>query len=221
MQILLDALLIAVFALFVFRGFSRGLARSVFRLGRMILSFAITALLGSSFSRWINQCFVYPRVYQTVHGRLTQLATDVSSTSGGSLEAFVGRLPKAFRQYVDLSSIEPSAKVNTVVEAWSHTVTEGLSRVVSTVLGFVLLFALSFLALTVVIAVVGRLVRLPVIRTVDKLLGLGGGIISGMIAVWILALVLGALFSLTGHEDVLDRSLLLRLFTGGKERIFN
>ena len=46
MQILLDALLIAVFALFVFRGFSRGLTRSVFRLGRMILSFAITALLG-------------------------------------------------------------------------------------------------------------------------------------------------------------------------------
>lgn len=221
MQFLLDALLLALFGLLVFRGWSRGLARSVLGLGRTILSFVVTVLFGSSFARWLNEVFVRPRVYSAVHGRLSHLASDVSATSGGSLGEFASRLPKAFRPYVDLADIDPTEKVSTLVEKWSHTVAGGISKVVSTVLGFVLLFALSFLALTIVIAVVGGLTKLPLIRTVDKLLGLGGGILNGMIAIFVLTLVLGALLSLTGHEDILDRSLLLRLFTGIKERIFS
>ena len=220
MHALLDALLVSVFALFVLRGYSRGLSRSVLGLGRTVLSFAVTALLGSSFARWINQGFVYPRVYSSVHERLSHLASDVTSISGGGLEALADRLPKVFCQYVDLANIAPTEKVSAVVEEWSLTVADGISKVVSTVLGFVLLFLLAYLALTVVMTLVGGLVRLPVIRTVDKLLGLAGGVISGLIALFVLTLVLGALLSLTGHEDVLDRSLLLRLLTGLKEGIF-
>ena len=220
MQFLLDALLLAVFGLLVFRGWSRGLARSVLGLGRTILSFVVTVLFGSSFARWISERFISPRVYQTVHGRLSRLAADVSTTSDGSLEAFVNKIPKVFRQYLDLEFIDPSARMSVLVEKWSRTVTDGISKVASTVLGFVLLFALSFLALTIVIAVVGGLVGLPVIRTVDKLLGLGGGVISGAVAVFVLSTVLGAVCSLLGQEDAVENSLLLRLFTGLKERVF-
>lgn len=221
MHILLDALLVSVFALFVLRGYSRGLARSVLGLGRTVLSFAVTALLGSSFARWLNEVFVRPRVYSAVHGRLSHLASDVSATSGGSLGEFASRLPKAFRPYVDLADLDPTEKVSTLVEKWSHTVAGGISKVVSMVLGFALLFLLSYLALTVAMTLVRGLVKLPIIRTVDKVLGLVGGVLSGLIAIFVLTLVLGALLSLTGHEDILDRSLLLRLFTGIKERIFS
>ncbi|MBR6782907.1 MAG: CvpA family protein [Clostridia bacterium] len=220
MQIVLDILLTAVFALLVFRGWSRGLARSVLSLGRLILSFVVTALFGSSFARWINERLVNPRVYRTVFGRFSDIASDVSVTSGESVEAFVNRIPKVFRQYVELDSLNPSAKINVLVEKWSLTVTDGISRVVSTVLGFVLLFALSFLAFTIAIAVVGGLAKLPVIKTVDKLLGLVGGILSGIVAVFILSVILGAILCLMGHGEIVENSILLRLFAGLKERVF-
>ena len=220
MQILLDALLMAVFAFLAYRGWRRGLARSVLGFSRMILSFVVTALFGSSFARWINEGFINPRVYSAVHGRLSDISLEISSTSEGGAEAFAERLPKMFRQYVELDSIDPTAKVSSLVEKWSHTVADGISKVVSTVLGYALLFLLSFLALTIVMMVVGGLAKLPVIRTVDRLLGLAGGILSGMIAVFILSVVLGAILSLTGQEDILDGSLTLRLFTGLKKRIF-
>ena len=220
MQILLYALLMAVFAFLAYRGWRRGLARSVLGFGRMILSFVVTALFGSSFARWINEGFINPRVYSAVRGRLSDISLEISPTSEGGAEAFAERLPKMFRQYVELDSIDPTAKVSSLVEKWSHTVADGISKVVSTVLGYALLFLLSFLALTIVMMVVGGLAKLPVIRTVDRLLGLAGGILSGMIAVFILSVVLGAILSLTGQEDILDGSLTLRLFTGLKERIF-
>ena len=220
MHILLDALLISVFAFLAYRGYTRGLARSVLRLGRTVLSFAVTALLGASFARWINQGLVYPRVFSSVHERLSHLASDVTSTSGEGLEALAGRLPKVFRRYVDMASIAPTEKVSAVVDAWSRSIAGGISKVVSMVLGFALLFLLSYLALTVAMTLVRGLVKLPVIRTVDNVLGLAGGMLSGLIALFVLTLALGALLSLMGQEDILDRSLLLRLFTGLKERIF-
>ena len=220
MQFLLDALLLALFGLLVFRGWSRGLARSVLGLGRTILSFVVTVLFGSSFARWLNEVFVRPRVYSAVHGRLSHLASDVSATSGGSLGEFASRLPKVFRRYVELDSTPPSTHMNVLVDEWSSAVTDGISKVVSQLLGFVLLFALSFLALTIVMTLVGGLTKLPLIRTVDKLLGLGGGILNGMIAVFVLSTVLGAVCSLLGQGDMVENSLLLRLFTGLKERVF-
>ena len=220
MHILLDALLISVFAFLAYRGYTRGLARSVLRLGRTVLSFAVTALLGASFARWINQGLVYPRVFSSVHERLSHLASDVTSTSGEGLEALASKLPKVFRQYLEMDAIAPTEKVSAVVDTWSRAIAGGISKVVSTVLGVVLLFLLAFVALTVVMTLVRGLVKLPIIRTVDKVLGLVGGVLSGLIAIFVLTLVLGALLSLTGHGDVLDRSLLLPLFTGIKERIF-
>lgn len=221
MHVLLDVLLVAAFGFLVVRGWQRGLTASILSMGRRILAFVITALFGSAFARWMNETFIYPRVYASVHERLADMAAEVSATAEGSAEAFADRLPKVFRQYLEMDAIDPTEKVSAVVDAWSRSIAGGISKVVSMVLGFALLFLLSYLVLTVAMTLVRGLVKLPIIRTVDKVLGLVGGVLSGLIAIFVLTLVLGALLSLTGHEDILDRSLLLRLFTGIKERIFS
>ena len=220
MQLVIDILLIAVFGLLVFRGWWRGFVKSILSLGRLILSFVITILFGSAFSGWLDEKFVNPPVFESVFKKFSDIAADVTSTAEGSVDALVEQIPEGFRGYLDLEAVDPTAKIDALVEQWSHTVADGISKVIATVLGFILLFILSFLVLTVVIFIVSKVAKLPAIKTVDKLLGLVVGIFSGAVAVIIISIILGAILGVVGQGELVENSFMLRLFSGMKGLIF-
>ena len=151
MQTVIDILLIVVFALLVFRGWWRGFMKSILSLGRLILSLVITILFGSAFAGWLDEKFVNPPVFDAVFEKFSDIAADVTASAEGGIDALVEKIPEAFRGYLDLETVDPAAEINALVEEWSHTVADGISKVISTILGFILLFVISFIVLTVVI----------------------------------------------------------------------
>jgi uncharacterized membrane protein required for colicin V production len=219
MHLALDILLISVFAMFVFLGWRRGLFKTVCSVGRLILALAVTFLFGSAFGRWLDGRMINTRVYASVSETFSNAADDVTATAEGGVDALVERIPEAFRGYLDLTAIDPAAEIHELAEQWSRTVADGISRVISSVLGHLLLFALAFIALTAVIFLVRGLVRLPVIRTVDQLLGMALGAVSGMLAVFFISVILGAFLGALGQGDVAEGSAVLRLFSGAKDLI--
>lgn len=221
MQLVIDVLLIIIFALLVFRGWMRGFMKSVLSLGRLILSVLITILFGSAFAGWIDATFVNPPVFDTVFKKFSDIAAEVTATAEGGIDALVEKIPEAFRGYLDLESIDPASEINALVEEWSHTVADSISKVIATVLGYILLFALSFILLTVVIFIVGKLAKLPALKTVDKLLGLAMGAVSGVVTVIFISVILSALFGVFGQADVVEGSFMLRLFSGLKDALMS
>ena len=220
MQLVIDILLVIVFALLVFRGWRRGFMKSILSLGRLILSLVITSLFGSAFAGWLDVKFINPPVFEAVFKKFSKIAADVTASAEGGIDALVEKIPNAFRGYLDLESVDPTAEINALAEEWSHTVADGISRVISLILGFILLFAISFVVLTIVIFIVGKLAKLPAIKAVDKLLGLVVGLFSGAVAVIIISIILGAILGLVGRGEVVEGSFMLRLFGGLKDLIF-
>ena len=220
MQLVIDILLIVIFGLLVFRGWWRGFMKSVLSLGRLILSLVITLLFGSAFSAWIDEKFVNPPVFEKVFRKFSDIAAEVTASAEGGIDALVEKIPETFRGYLDLETVDPTAEINTLVEEWSHTVADGISKVIATVIGYVLLFVLAFIALTVVIFIVSKVAKLPAIKTVDKLLGLVVGIVSGVVAVIFISVILSAILGVIGQEAVVEGSFMLRLFAGVKDLIF-
>lgn len=220
MQFVLDILLIVIFGLLVFRGWWRGFMKSVLSLGRLILSLIITILFGSAFAGWIDAKFVNPPVFESVFKKFSDIAADVTASAEGGVDALVEKIPEAFRGYLDLEAVDPTAEINVLVEEWSHTVADGISKVIATVIGYILLFVLAFIALTVVIFIVSKVAKLPAIKTVDKLLGLAVGIVSGLVAVIFISAVLGAILGVFGMGDVVEGSFMLRLCSGVKDLLF-
>jgi uncharacterized membrane protein required for colicin V production len=220
MQLVIDILLIVIFGLLVFRGWWRGFMKSVLSLGRLILSLVITIVFGASFAAWIDAKFVNPPVFEAVFKKFSDVAAEVTASAEGGIDALVEKIPEAFRGYLDLETIDPAAEINSLVEQWSHTVADGISKVIATVIGYILLFVLSFIVLTIVIFIVGKLAKLPAIKTVDKLLGLVVGIFSGAIAVIIVSVILGAILGLIGQGEIVEGSFMLRIFGGLKDLIF-
>ena len=220
MQLVIDILLIVIFGLLVFRGWWRGFMKSVLSLGRLILSLVITIVFGASFAAWIDAKFINPPVFEAVFKKFSDIAAEVTASAEGGIDALVEKIPEAFRGYLDLESVDPTAEINALVEEWSHTVADGISKVIATVIGYILLFVLAFLVLTLVIFIVTRFAKLPAIKTVDKLLGLVVGLFSGAAVVIFTSVILSALLDIFGQEALVEGSFMLRLFSGIKELLF-
>ena len=220
MQLVIDILLIVIFGLLVFRGWWRGFMKSVLSLGRLILSLVITIVFGASFAAWIDAKFVNPPVFEAVFKKFSDIAAEVTASAEGGIDALVEKIPEAFRGYLDLETLDPTAEIDALVEQWSHTVADGISKVIATVIGYILLFVLAFLVLTLGIFIVTRFAKLPAIKTVDKLLGLVVGIFSGAAVVIFISVILSALLGIFGQEALVEGSFMLRLFSGIKDLLF-
>lgn len=220
MQLVIDILLIVIFGLLVFRGWWRGFMKSVLSLGRLILSLVITIVFGASFAAWIDAKFINPPVFEAIFKKFSDIAAEVTASAEGGIDALVEKIPEAFRGYLDLETLDPTAEINALVEQWSHTVADGISKVIATVIGYILLFVLAFLVLTLVIFIVTRFAKLPAIKTVDKLLGLVVGLFSGAAVVIFISVILSALLGIFGQEALVEGSFMLRLFSGIKDLLF-
>ena len=220
MQLVIDVLFMAVFAIPVFRGWRRGFTKSILGLGRLVLSLVITILFGSAFAGRIDEMFINPPVFEAVSKKFSSIAAEVTASAEGGIDALVEKIPEAFRGYLDLTTVDPTAEINALVEEWSHTVADGISKVIATVIGYILLFVLAFLLLTLVIFIVTRFAKLPAIKTVDKLLGLVVGLFSGAAVVIFISVILSALLGIFGQEALVEGSFMLRLFSGIKDLLF-
>lgn len=212
MNIVIDIVLLALFAFLVLRGYFRGFMKTVLSFGRLILSVVITLIFGSAFSGWIDKTFVNPPLFEWVHGKISALAGEAAS----GVDEFLSQLPAAFKGFVDAEALrekygDAGASVDALVTDVSASVSSAMSAVIATVIGYVLLFILAFVVLTVAIWLVGKFAELPLIKTGDKLLGLAVGAVSGLLAVSLVSAVLYAIVYLSGNMAAYDNSLIFKL----------
>ena len=221
-SILIDAMLAVLFGLLVWRGYRRGFLGAMLSLGRLILSFWLTVIFGSAVADWVKETFIYPPIYESIHGKFRGLADEVAATANGGVEALTQKIPPFLRRYLDTDRLDPAVDLRAVADRWAETAADSLAGVISAVVGYLLLFAVSFALLTLVILALRGLVRgIGLLRTTDHLLGSILGAVSGGIAVLLVSAVLGEVLTVSGHGDVAEASLLLRLSEGVREMLFS
>jgi uncharacterized membrane protein required for colicin V production len=216
---IIDLILIALFAVTVFFGYRKGFLRTVLGFGRLIATILLTYAFGKPFSAWIDRRFVHPRVYESVLAKLTELA----DSAEGSIASFLDGLPARYRLFVDVTNPDTSGGVGGLVEQYAPTISTRISQLLSTVIGYILLFILLYLVISLVVYLTGKLADLPIIRGVDRFLGLAVGVINGVLLTCLIATILYGIVYLTGKIGLYERSMVfkflceLRLFS----RIFN
>ena len=180
MPLALRLFLIALWGLFAFLGYRRGLFASLKGLARLLVSVGIPALLCRPFAAYLDEHYVYPLVYDRVSARLHGVAEDLTDATEEGISQLTDRLPPLLRPYVNL---RPAIPYEDMANEWSHTASQGISDALSMLLAFALLFAVTYLLVTLLLHLLERVVRLPVIRTADRALGLLVGGITGFLAV--------------------------------------
>ncbi|MBR5124755.1 MAG: CvpA family protein [Clostridia bacterium] len=84
----------------------------------------------------------------------------------------------------------------------------------------ILVFAVSFGIMTLIFLAVKKLAELPVLRTMDKFLGVVAGVFNGVVRVIFLATILSVILIVLDYGALTAESFVLRIFSGLIDIVF-
>lgn len=195
---IIDVAYIAIALITVVIFAKRGFVESVFRYGKTLFAGYISYAVGPAVSNFIYEKYVYSGVYSRVYEKVNALL--ISAAERVDVESLIDNLPFIVKQFVntdDLKSLYGDTMVNIEASAksFSASASAPLSSVISNMTAYVLVFLTAVLVLSLLGKLLDLIFKLPVLRTVNSVLGLLLGVGAAFIS---LAAITYAIRVLTG-----------------------
>ena len=217
MQYLVDAiyLLIAVIVIVVFA--KRGFFESVFRFGRHIAAGLISYFVGPTVSAFISSKWIYNGIFNVVSNSVEAFL--VNTAESFDLASLVDSLPFLVKQFVDPAALEEKygaviENFGVVADDFAASVATPLSNILSNLIAYAIVYVAALLVLWVVFKILNGVFKLPVLKTVNGVLGALLGVVTSILVLavltWILTFVLGIVGFETPFAQYVGSS---RLFT--------
>ena len=228
MSLLIDVIVIAAFAGCLIRGIKKGFIKSI--IGIVIV---IAAIIGSvqfspALGNTLNDKFVHKSVVSAAKDSIPNV----------DIDALINEMPPAFKKSLDRFRTDPEDVKelfeNSDVEETddqkrtriAEKMASPLSKAISRALAFLIIFVVLYLVLFIISIIVCAVVKLPLLRTADKLLGALLGGVSGILLAWGVSLAicallphLSVLYDGIVPETVIDNSIVVKFI--GKFDPFN
>ena len=208
---LLDAIILIVLVIPIIKGFRRGLVEMILSFGKFLLSSIFACLLCKPMGVWLRDRWVY----RSVHKKLENLiAGEVES--GATIGNIAEKLPEGLQKSLSAFDIDASQIAGELAETSESAIadfTEKVSGYVANIASVVLGFAILFVVGLILFFVVGKLLnavvtRLPVIKTINTLLGGVLGTLMGIGFAWGVSRILVAVLGFFAMVDYTDAILL-------------
>ncbi len=223
MGIILDVIVVVIFAYIVYKSYKRGLISSVMGLAKGIVSF----IAAYSFADRVGEFFCEKFMSGAVSGNINQAIMSLSKTEEGvyNLSKLFSDMPDALSQILTRYGADTellgqyTANLTAGTEENVATVADIIARPValslSTIIAFILIFVLVFVLLSVVTIFLNAVFKMPVLKSANKILGMFFGIAEGAIIVILLSSIFvalqGSLVSLDSNlGNIVDSSHIVK-----------
>ncbi len=203
----LDILFLVLIVLFAIRGFIRGFVASILKSARFFLAVILAIVLTAPVAGLINDHVIHPPVYRFVNNKIESLA----DRAEGNGVALYENLPGLMKNQLDVESEDLAGSLDGYVTEWSETISQKISGGISGVIAVVTLFIVFMLLLSLVIKLVAGLIHAGPLATLDRLLGLGLGLVVGVAVVMLLAGFVSPILIAIGQEGMVESSFVLDL----------
>ena len=205
MHIIIDVILIAVFVSTVINGYRIGFIKSLISVCKFFISIAIAFALASHVGALISEKVVYEPVLSVVTDKVEDVAGTVNEEA--DLSEIFDKLPDSVKLFVSYDE-DAQDKINGAISdgiisdesisELSHSIASGISGVISSIIAFLAVFAISMIALTILAFVLDKIFTLPVLKQANKLLGLIFGVFYGAFNVFAVCTVITLILHLIG-----------------------
>ena len=208
------AVLIGVAIVYMRRGLVAGLVQFVGNLasllGAVLISSRGAPLL---FSRFFESSFV-EKLQSVIEAEKAVSVTEV-------IEMYAGFLPQSLKDSLAAGAQGLLEQVGTAPEMAAHLVDKVIAPLLTPIIAvvvFFVAFALCRMLVSFLVAVLTNLNRIPLVGGVNKLLGLGMGLLAGSVDLYLILCGVWALIVITGgslsflNESVLSASTAYQIF---------
>ena len=204
---IVDLLLIGIFAITVYRSWKRGFVSAVAGLLSFIGAWIAAGMFSFVLDGFLQRNMFDPLVTDIVGSVITQAAENAASGVDSALDAVSASL-ESILAFTDTFSIPlpddilPQLSAGGIADSaaladLTAQISEPIAAALSAWTAYIILFAVVYILLRIVFSVLNLTMRLPLLNTANKLLGVICGIVLGagytLIAARLLALILGIL----------------------------
>ncbi len=230
MHFILDIVILALCVLTIFVSYKRGFFKSVMSLCSGIAALLVAYTFTPRLALIVKEKFLLDKIAGGVTDTLASMAK--SGTDG--TQTVVYDLSKLLENSQCLSILDQYGADSQAVTDLIHSVNDGshaaveevayavsdpIAGTIANIIVFIGLFLTAILVLRLITWAIGAIFTLPVLRGVDKTLGLVFGVVSALLFVWIFAMVVAAALDAiasvapgTVDPGILDDSILLKFF---------
>lgn len=207
---MLDIIILAVIAFPAIKHYRGGITGTVLGVGKFIVSVVMAVLFGKLAGTALADGIVGSAISYGAYFKVKEYV------DGSSLSSFFADPPEGFLRFskligADVSALKEqygnAAGTDETLREIATTVSRSITATVSAILGYVLVFVIVFVALTIVFTCLKK-IKIPVLTSFDKWLGLGLGILLGLFGASLLATVfytaLEVASALTGDGNIMD-----------------
>lgn len=185
---ILNVLAVIIFAVCVIVNVKSGFVKSVLGIFSFFLAFVIVAGFGDGFAEAVRETdtgrAVESKIYNITY---EQLYSSAATSTAEAVEEL--NLPK----FIKKNAIETCE--NLTVNVYDE-ISDTVSRQLFGIIAHVVLFLLLTLIFAVAKLIIPTVFKLPVLKQVNKMLGLGIGIVNGLICVYIFMLAVSVIVNI-------------------------
>ena len=189
MFLALDIIVVVIFAATLINCIRRGFVRSVLSLLKSVIAVVVSYMFTPALAEYFKKAFISDAITEPVKERLNVMLTETAGKF--NIEKLFADKPKEFldilsRFGVKLEDFADSYGVSSqaseeYVSSLAQDITAPVVNTVANILAFIGLFVGALIILSIAILILSAVVKLPVIRGIDKLLGTVFGLASGLV----------------------------------------
>ncbi|MBR6568734.1 MAG: CvpA family protein [Clostridia bacterium] len=212
MTYIVDIIIIAVFLISVLISYKKGFFRSLFDLIGTLVSILAARIVSSSLAPQGFDMFIKEPARATL---TNTLGTAGTTDYGTQVESAINSIPDSFNGIMNLIGIDKQAileKVSSSELAQGNLVDNIMENIITPVgtaliqfVLFVILAVVFVLALKVIVKLLDFVIKkLPVVKSLNKGLGVVIGVLRGLLTVIIVSMLIGTVVSFIGNEEIIE-----------------
>lgn len=195
MAYLLDGLVLALFVLLVWLGHRNGFIKTAAGVVSFVAALVLASMLAGPVSAFVYDSFVQPTVVDSLSAHVGE-----GSPAASQLDAALEQMPAFITNRLEANGLNSGAAVlenlsgadagETVAESIARQVVQPVVAPLLKALCMILLFLVFKIALTVILKAADLIAKLPLLKQINKTLGVVAGIVQGVLWVFFAVTVL-------------------------------
>ena len=189
----IDILLILVIAFSAFIGYKKGFVKVIVKLGTFLIALVLAFLLQSSVAKFIGEDIGFKNtISTTVQNKLSDYAKSKEDDKKTDI--------KMLEKTIDEINTAAEEKKAEVIQKWANNIADFILKGLS----FIIIFFTVAIVMGILSLILNTVVKLPVLNTLNGVLGLGSAVILMVFRIMILLTIIYFMSPLEIVEPVIN-----------------
>lgn len=176
---IIDIVLILVIALSAFIGYKKGFVKVIVKLGTFLIALVLAFLLQSSVAKFIGEDIGFKNtISTTVQNKLSDYAKSKEDDKKTDI--------KMLEKTIDEINSAAEEKKAEVIQKWANNIADFILKGLS----FIIIFFTVAIVMGILSLILNTVVKLPVLNTLNGVLGLGAAVILMTVRIMILLTII-------------------------------